>query len=94
VALARRGVFPQNNSTQECFFYDPVVLEVRKSHLEIGKLRRESVKDQENRNLVQRSSVDLPQSFQPPYGELDRIFKAIEGQERLPPRFPFEDPRE
>src|SRR5262252_5636733 len=26
VGLARRGVFPQNNSTSECFFYDPVVL--------------------------------------------------------------------
>ena len=26
VGLARKGVIPQNNSTTECFFYDPVVL--------------------------------------------------------------------
>ncbi len=26
VGLARRGVIPQNNSTRECFFCDPVVL--------------------------------------------------------------------
>src|ERR1700690_3485199 len=27
VGLARRGVIPQNNSTTECSFYDPVVIE-------------------------------------------------------------------
>jgi hypothetical protein len=26
VGLARKGVIPQNNSTTECSFYDPVVL--------------------------------------------------------------------
>jgi hypothetical protein len=28
VGLARRGVIPQNNSTSECFFCDPVVLAI------------------------------------------------------------------
>ena len=69
-------------------------LEIRKLHQEIGKLSREVKKERESSNLVQRVPTKLPQGFRPPYGERDRIYTAIKGQERLTSKFDFGSPDE
>jgi hypothetical protein len=69
-------------------------LEICKLHQEIGKLSREAKKDQESSNLVQRVSAELPQGFTPPYGERDRVYIAVKGQERLTSKFDFKSPGE
>ncbi len=69
-------------------------LEIRKLHQEIAKLSREAKKEGGNSNFVQRVPAELPHGFKPPYGERDRIYTAIKGQERLTSQFNFESPDE
>ena len=60
--LARRGVFPQNNSTPKCSLYDPVVLEQMADLFVDGRKRKRSDADGEKDTLYEeigRLKVEL-----------------------------------
>ncbi|HTA66824.1 MAG TPA: hypothetical protein VK776_01045, partial [Bryobacteraceae bacterium] len=58
VGLARTGVIPQNNSTSDCYFYDPVVLALRAGQID-GQSQAKGIRIPLSGLLIGVSALEL-----------------------------------